>query len=891
MYLSFGVHVDHDSNARLIVLKGNDEWSSLALVRDAVETIQPALIQHPMLKVVAAPYDALGFTLIAAIGVFRTTLLVYQPETELLTAANEHGGEKCHDGGLAMAQTKTVNGVRVAVAALILVGSGTMDVLELMIKGNVEDPSVPEVLILRRIRTCAPPSSEHIYIPQTSEMADGRFYLYYLEMVHSKVADCLCGCDEHWGYTRAGQWLMELGADLTCINRHEAVVMKEIKPKDSSFQMTVKRSPQTKLVDLEIYYAEQEYDNYLKYAYWNMDKIRFAFTKGVPHCKNFDYDGRTISFLDQENVVNVKVRSTDTARPMPPAFCKGPCYFLHQRGEDYAEGMDAFFTKDSKHPHPQIERLMHYNPRQGSYLFEVRGHVVMGATDAEKKLQLIKHPSTPIEPGLTYSLPTILFFDKKQIAKEALDENPCMLAWGVKDGNFVIKFLDQRGRKLGIKDPDNVDYIVDEAWGRRAKDIKSICLVTEKSQHLIIAWSQGFLHATPCEDRGLIFEDTVQVIGKNEFHRHSKVVDLAYKPMEQVLMLLLGNATLVTYKCLAISIVLYDLVHQRVLFASVKDYQKTFDAVRRFFGLTVGMHEIQCVVLTHFGANDQITATFCEVMHDSPPFQRSMVEHQVRKMVSIHVEKCGLTVIAAIGSQATILVYDPTTETIVNANQHTWAPVYYDVALFPQRVCHQTLLISDNLKNMQICAGPLQPERGALQLFFCEKRLEGVETVFYAGIIAFGVGKNTQQATITGSRKTKSSGNHIASRTQIYFHGGLMRGVGIIQDHRDPANGKLSEKVAYWRLSGDKLPFEFEENGWVDGRYSFGDTQVTVYDEKREFDISKTKHRSDKRPIRLHKKFGVDKVVQLFENNALAYGPDALHVMRLCSCIKSQDKK
>ncbi|CAJ0563579.1 unnamed protein product, partial [Mesorhabditis spiculigera] len=159
---------------------------------------------------------------------------------------------------------------------------------------------------------------------------------------------------------------------------------------------------------------------------------------------------------------------------------------------------------------------MHYNPRQGSYLSEVCGHVVMGATDAGAWINL-----TLADRAVFKILPM---------------EPPISAAVSWNQGSR-----------------DNVDYIVDEAGGRRAKDIKSICLVTEKSQHLDHcvevgvqsdqerSWSegvwfaglrsipptcqsqrypfnanfsQGFLKATPCEDRGLISKIPYKLLAK-----------------------------------------------------------------------------------------------------------------------------------------------------------------------------------------------------------------------------------------------------------------------------------------------------------------------------------------------------------------------------------------
>ncbi|CAJ0570827.1 unnamed protein product, partial [Mesorhabditis spiculigera] len=345
--LCFGVHINSDGNASMVAINGANEWFHLALERDEVVTVQPGLIAHQIEKVVAAPFDDLGFTLIAAVGEYRATLLIYQPENELLTAVNEHAGTKFCDAGFAL--TETINGVRVAVATLVLMGReslGSFDVLELMIKGNVEDPSMPEVLILKRTRRCGPGQANCMYIPQTYEWWEGFFWMYYVTVVDCKRKLCTGDCGQG-DYMAIGQYGIMPEAKWFSTLRRDAVAMKQVHSKEPRFQMTFKRSTQKRGSDVEVYYVEEEGDSKAKYALWNVARTKFAFGKvkipdfsdyfiqGLPHYTYIDYDGKTISLLNQENFVTVKIRNTDSLWPRELDFGKDPCYFLHKRGEEF----------------------------------------------------------------------------------------------------------------------------------------------------------------------------------------------------------------------------------------------------------------------------------------------------------------------------------------------------------------------------------------------------------------------------------------------------------------------------------------------------------------------------------------------------------------------------
>ncbi|CAJ0563577.1 unnamed protein product, partial [Mesorhabditis spiculigera] len=202
--------------------------------------------------------------------------------------------------------------------------------------------------------------------------------------------------------------------------------------------------------------------------------------------------------------------------------------------------------------------------------------------------------------------------------------------------------------------------------------MKAVQLLSAKGVVLIMAWFDGFLHTPIGHHEGWDFVSTIRYSGTPVAHHHSKVVDLVYRPVDQVLMLLLGSGTVITLKCL---------------------------------------------------------------------------------FESANAEQHGLTILVALGRRASILVYDPTSETIVDTNHHTWAMEYYDAAFFT--------------------------------------RLDGDSTVFYAGIIKFdldGIG-----ATMKEWETTKLPGNHVSARMQIYFHGGNFPGAVIIQDVKDPKTGRFSE--------------------------------------------------------------------------------------------------
>ncbi|CAJ0563594.1 unnamed protein product, partial [Mesorhabditis spiculigera] len=326
--LCSGVHIGSDGNASMIAMNGENERFHLALERDEVVTVQPGLIAHQIEKVVAAPFDDLGFTLIAAVGEYRATLLIYQPENELLTAVNEHAGTKFCDAGFAL--TETINGVRVAVATLVLMGReslGSFDVLELMIKGNVEDPSMPEVLILKRTRRCGPGQANCMYIPQTYEWWEGFFWMYYVTVVDCKRKLCTGDCGQG-DYMAIGQYGIMPEAKWFSTLRRDAVAMKQVHSKEPRFQMTFKRSTQKRGSDVEVYYVEEEGDS----------------KAGLPDYTYIDYDGKTISLLNQENFVTVKIRNTDSLWPRELDFGKDPCYFLHKRGEEFSIPFSNFFA-------------------------------------------------------------------------------------------------------------------------------------------------------------------------------------------------------------------------------------------------------------------------------------------------------------------------------------------------------------------------------------------------------------------------------------------------------------------------------------------------------------------------------------------------------------------
>ncbi|CAJ0571140.1 unnamed protein product, partial [Mesorhabditis spiculigera] len=303
--LCSGVHIGSDGNASMIAMNGENERFHLALERDEVVTVQPGLIPHKIEKVVAAPFDDLGFTLIAAVGGYRATLLIYQPENAL----------------------------------------GSIDVLELMIKGHVEDPSMPEVLILKRTRRCGPRQANCMYIPQTYEWWEGFFWMYYVKVIDCKRKLCTGDCGQG-DYMAIGQYGIMPEAKWFSTLRRDAVAMKQVHSKEPRFQMTFKRSTQKRGSDVEVYYVEEEGDSKAKYALWNVARTKFAFGKvkipdfsdyfiqGLPHYTYIDYDGKTISLLNQENFVTVKIRNTDSLWPRELDFGKDPCYFLHKRGEE-----------------------------------------------------------------------------------------------------------------------------------------------------------------------------------------------------------------------------------------------------------------------------------------------------------------------------------------------------------------------------------------------------------------------------------------------------------------------------------------------------------------------------------------------------------------------------
>ncbi|CAJ0563578.1 unnamed protein product, partial [Mesorhabditis spiculigera] len=140
-------------------------------------------------------------------------------------------------------------------------------------------------------------------------------------------------------------------------------------------------------------------------------------------------------------------------------------------------------------------------------------------------------------------------------------------------------------------------------------------------------------------------------------------------------------------------------------------------------------------------------------------------------------------------------------------------------------------------------------------------------------------------------------------------------------------------EALFWE-PGSRKPFKFEPHFWVDRLHKFGLYDCLMTDKKNCFDVKCIKqypllpdgpesdqakihilyrrpdehcwvslynpgagelfqscmqifdagYQSDKRHIALHDRFGLKEVMQLFENDAMAYGPQALHIIRRCPC-------
>ncbi|CAJ0571142.1 unnamed protein product, partial [Mesorhabditis spiculigera] len=267
---------------------------------------------------------------------------------------------------------------------------------------------------------------------------------------------------------------------------------------------------------------------------------------------------------------------------------------------------------------------------------------------------------------------------------------------------------------------------------------------------------------------------------------------------------------------------------------------------------------------------------------------------------------------------------------------------YYDAAFFT----------AERVYNRQVpnIRAPIeetdQPLEGLLphsqhEMFWCEKRLEGDSTLFSAGLIFFDP-NDALKSRIHPNKllKAKLPGNHMDARMQLYFHGGITSGAVILQDSKDPKTGHISERAWFWQLDTDE-PAAFESHPWVDRHYKFGFFDALITDKKKHFEIKcvnqygllapdvgpdqakihvlhrrqdeycwvslhnpaqgnlfqeciqafRAGYHSDKRPFALHKRFGINEVVQLFENDAIVYGPEALHILRRCPCLNQPKSK
>ncbi|CAJ0570867.1 unnamed protein product, partial [Mesorhabditis spiculigera] len=293
-------------------------------------------------------------------------------------------------------------------------------------------------------------------------------------------------------------------------------------------------------------------------------------------------------------------------------------------------------------------------------------------------------------------------------------------------------------------------------------------------------------------------------------------------------------------------------------------------------------------VTSFYGENEEFKSSYIEFIHDAPPLKRPMIRQDVRKMVTHQLEAQGLTLIAALGSVVTILIYDPSTETLVNASDHTFAIEYYDcvfltpteaptkkkpwiqmelvligsegfeilhlriqgwkyqvtpgakVSYFPSvfvtmRVVYRDLFFSDNFHNMQLATGDMHGRRHRY-VFWVEKSFANDQTIYYQGALNFV----WQDGDLTYSKRMEKavlSGNHMEARTQISFiYGSRTRGE-IVQNVHAPGCEHLSQRRIFWWIESSHAPV-VEDSCWIDRRYQFSGIETTVTDDEDSFTVA-----------------------------------------------------
>ncbi|CAJ0576655.1 unnamed protein product, partial [Mesorhabditis spiculigera] len=307
------------------------------LGKERVGCVLPPLIPHDIRKMVAAPVDELGLSLIAAIG-HGVTLMIYQPETETLIKVNEHfPRDNCNDVGFGKVNKVKIKKVVCLRVLLFVATDSEIEVLQVIVKGDSEfdwpgwsnrsrETIRPEAPIAHRFGFWVGSRVRQIYIPD-QEGPENECVIYFIldatpDSTTIKVGMVIFYSES---ITTLPKW-----------RPFPVATCKDIFMPYQQFKMTSKTTT-SGISSLDIYYRPFGASNRSKFkmATWDLKSPEIVFNKEVEAFESFEYDSKLLSVKRQGDHFTFNSRQVDSTNKDLNKPSKGPTYFLHQDAEKY----------------------------------------------------------------------------------------------------------------------------------------------------------------------------------------------------------------------------------------------------------------------------------------------------------------------------------------------------------------------------------------------------------------------------------------------------------------------------------------------------------------------------------------------------------------------------
>ncbi|CAJ0571143.1 unnamed protein product, partial [Mesorhabditis spiculigera] len=303
------------------------------LGKEHVGCVLPPLIPHDIRKMVAAPVDELGLSLIAAIGQ-GVTLMIYQPETETLIKVNEHfPRDHCTDVGFGKVNKVKIKKVVCLRVLLFVATDSEIEVLQFIVKGDSEcwshrlrETIRPEAPIEHRFDFWVGSRVRQIYIPDRDGPEDECVLYFILDATPDSTT------------IKVGMVIFR-SESITTLPKSQPFLVatcKDIFMPYQQFKMTSKTTT-SGIPSLDIYYRPFGASNQSKFkmATWVLKSPEIVFNKEVEAFESFEYDSKLLSVKRQGDHFMFNSRQVDSTTKDLNKPAKGPTYFLHKDAETY----------------------------------------------------------------------------------------------------------------------------------------------------------------------------------------------------------------------------------------------------------------------------------------------------------------------------------------------------------------------------------------------------------------------------------------------------------------------------------------------------------------------------------------------------------------------------